>query len=79
MVIQVKQDWAQLLRFTLITGKLGGRCTEVKVTEILQPPPPNSPMQLMGPPVRFLGNLKESVKLVPQLKATLAGSWGDEP
>ena len=52
---------------------------EVKVTEILQPPPPNSPMQLMGPPVRFLGNLKESVKLVPQLKATLAGSWGDEP
>ena len=24
MVIQVKQDWAQLLRFTLITGKLGG-------------------------------------------------------
>ena len=52
---------------------------EVKVTEILQPPPPNSPMQLMGPPVRFSGNLKESVKLVPQLKATLAGSWGDEP
>jgi hypothetical protein len=40
----------------------GGRSMEVKVTEILQSALPNFSVQLMGPPLRFLGNLKESVR-----------------